>query len=240
MVLLRDAGDRVAAPDRVVQAAGQLERDLDRHPAEEGRQLVLVGPGPGGRRAGAELQDDRPALAVGGADLREGVVGAGAARQLDGEWQVAGEVVVPPGVPPQLRPSHVDAGVGHEPVEGAAQDPDVDAGAGDDRHGQCLVARPAPLVQDAEQVVRGRGGDEQGADRTGVGGGPMAGVGRDSAGERAVAGREHGGVVDQRAEERRRRRHGANVARRRPGVDRPVPRRVLGALSPGGAASVGA
>ena len=116
VVLLRDAGHLIGAAPGVVQPAGQLERHLQPGAEpEERRQLGLLGPGPGGRRPGAELRDDAAAQGERAVHVGDGDRVVGAAGHLEGERRrrrARGRATLParPARPPRPAPGARRAG----------------------------------------------------------------------------------------------------------------------------------
>jgi hypothetical protein len=214
VVLLRDAVDGVGAAHGVVQPPRQLERHPEtRAEPEEGRQLGLVGPRPGGGRAGAELGDDPAGLVAGGAHVGDGRFGGPAPGHLQGGGDVVEAEVAPPLLPGELDADDRHARLVAQGVEGRGRRRRVGSGAGDEDEveggGRGIGRRTGiPVVEHPHEVGdRGRG-DQQRADAAGVPGMQVHGVAGDGLRQRGVAGWEHRGVVDERAQQHRwRRRH---------------------------------
>ena len=198
VLLLALAVDGVGAAHRVVQPAGQLERQAALRPRdEEGRELLLVGPVPGrgwrrcgtsrppGRRRRPRRQSSRARSWSGprgtSSDERHVASTSGRSRSRHS------------GVQPSSTAGDLDLAVRVQQVRGVGDRVQWGAGPGDEADAQRVGAwrQRAPSTS-----PRAGGGDEQRADQGGIPARAVDAVLAHRLGQRGQAGREDRRVVD--------------------------------------------
>ena len=241
MVLLGHAGDLVGAAHGVVQAAGQLERHLEagavaRKPASSassGQGQVGVGPV---RNFATTRQPSRERAVRMSATA---TAWSSPARHLEGERQLVEAELAPARVPGRARRRRPARGLVAQRVDGrrsaAPGRRPGRATSTTSRGSRCAAvaaSAAAPASRGVEHGARGRpprGGHEQRPDAAGVRGAAVPGVPAHGVGQRGVAGREDGRVVDQAASSTGcRRRHARQPIARCPPGQRPVPAAAAG------------